>query len=275
MSATSPADLRQHLEEPTQFHSIFDDADGRPKDKQKNLNFSLGVSTSGLSLELLKKNVIKNEDFLKFAFNMNQQKEKAYSFTFMQPFSTSFLPDVLLHEAAILPTKLEASYSFEIDTKQTKYESREQSHSLLLSSPDSPWSLRFEGVVRKNKIDRDASKYFLLNESLPSAKFSTTIGFTRLAENMMTRVNTELALPLIADRCASFLKVEAKHQQKWTLIKDKLNFVIDLQGGVMSAAAIERTSFVNDRFYLHNTSGYLALGHEERSNMPPDVSDTK
>ena len=28
-------------------------------------------------------------------------------------------------------------------------------------------------------------------------------------------------------------------------------------------------SFVNDRFYLHNTSGYLALGHEEPSNMPP------
>ena len=217
MSATSPADLKQHLEEPMQFHSIFDDAENSPKSQQKNLNFSIGVSTSGLSLELLKKNLLKTDDFLKLAFNLNQQKEKIYSLTFMQPFSVA-LPKLLLHETALNSSNLEAAYSFEIDTKQTKYESREHSHSLLLSSPDSPWSLKLEGVVRKNRIDRDASRYFLLHESLPSAKISATVGFTKLAENTMTRVNTELAIPLIDDRCASFVKVEAKHQHRWTLI---------------------------------------------------------
>jgi hypothetical protein len=39
--------------------------------------------------------------------------------------------------------------------------------------------------------------------------------------------------------------------------------------------SLKQTSFVNDRFYLHNTSGYLALGHEEPSNMPPQVTDNK
>lgn len=133
-----------------------------------------------------------------------------YSFTLMQPFYTSLLPDCLLHEPG--PTRLEASYSLEIDTKQTKYESREQAHIVEFASHNSPWSLKVGSVLRKNRIDRDASRYFLLNESLPSAKYSATLGYLKLAENMMTRINTELALPLIDDRCASFVKIEAKHQ---------------------------------------------------------------
>jgi hypothetical protein len=92
----------------------------------------------------------------------------------------------------------------------------------------------------------------------------------------MTRLSSELALPLIDDRCASFLKFEAKHQQKWSVIKNKLNFVLDLQGGMMATSVGSEChkSFVNDRFYLHNTSGYLALGHNEPSNRPPSLHQT-
>jgi hypothetical protein len=71
MSATSPSDLRHHLESPAELTSIFDKADDIKKDKTKNINFSVGASINGLNLELLKKNIIKKDDFLKLSFNMN------------------------------------------------------------------------------------------------------------------------------------------------------------------------------------------------------------
>ena len=49
-----------------------------------------------------------------------------------------------------------------------------------------------------------------------------------MTHKYMTKFNTELALPLVDDRSPSFLKFDAKHQQKWEIIADKLNFVVDL-----------------------------------------------
>ena len=49
-----------------------------------------------------------------------------------------------------------------------------------------------------------------------------------MTHNYMTKFNTELALPLVDDRSPSFLKFDAKHQQKWEIIAEKLNFVVDL-----------------------------------------------
>ena len=136
-----------------------------------------------------------------------------YNFTLMQPFTlhARHLPRAVLNDDTGVLTQLQAAYSFEIDTKQTKFESREQSHSFELSCPDSPWRLKLEKNLRKNKIDKEASRYFLLHESLPSAKYSATLSFFKIAEKSMTRLSSELALPLINDRCASFLKFEAKH----------------------------------------------------------------
>jgi hypothetical protein len=93
--------------------------------------------------------------------------------------------------------KVDATYSYEIDTKQSKYESKEHSHSVTLTSPDSPWSLKFESTLRKNKVDKDASRYFLQHESLPSSKQSMALSYFAIRDMTMTRVSAELALPLL------------------------------------------------------------------------------
>ena len=149
---------------------------------------------------------------------------KTYSFTYMNPFQlkSSFLPNAILTEDARIAqneeTPCEVSYTYEIDTKSSKFESREHSHILELSSQNSPWGLKFENTIRKNLIDQDASKNFLLYESLPSLKYSTSLSFMEMTHNSMTRGSLELALPLIDDRSPSFLKLELKHQQRWNLI---------------------------------------------------------
>ena len=152
--------------------------------------------------------------------------------------------------------------------KRQKYDSREHSHFVQFASPETPWSLKFESNLRKNKVDKDSSRFFLANEALTSVKHSASMAYFKMKETSMTSVSMELALPFSDSRCASFLKLETKHQQKWPLVRDKLNLVLDLQGGIISGSPFgQRKTFVNDRFYLHNTSGYLALGHEEPSNM--------
>jgi hypothetical protein len=74
MSATSPSDLRSHLESPPQFKSLLDDEETKDR-KPRNLDFSIGVSNTGLNLELLKKNIVKQGDSFKLLYNMNQHKE--------------------------------------------------------------------------------------------------------------------------------------------------------------------------------------------------------
>jgi hypothetical protein len=49
-----------------------------------------------------------------------------------------------------------------------------------------------------------------------------------MTQNYITKLSTELAVPLVDDRSPSFLKFDAKHQRKWEIIADKLNFVVDL-----------------------------------------------
>jgi hypothetical protein len=72
MSATSPKELHAHLQQPMAYHDLFEDAHAEPKKKPRDTNFSLGLSTSGLNLELLKKNILRREDSIKLAFNLNQ-----------------------------------------------------------------------------------------------------------------------------------------------------------------------------------------------------------
>lgn len=85
----------------------------------------------------------------------------------------------------------------------------------------------------------------------------------------MSRFSTELALPLVDDRSPSFLKFDAKHQRRWEVIADKLNFVVDLQAGLLTSPLKKQVTFVNDRFFLHNTCGYLAIGHDAPPNSLP------
>lgn len=75
----------------------------------------------------------------------------------------------------------------------------------------------------------------MLYESLPSVKYSSTLSFLKMTQNYFTKFSTELAVPLVDDRSPSFFKFEAKHQRKWEIIADKLNFVVDLQAGLLTS----------------------------------------
>ena len=58
-----------------EFKSFLDEDEDKTDKKPRNLNFSIGVSSSGFNLEHLRKSVLKQGDLLKFSFNMNERKE--------------------------------------------------------------------------------------------------------------------------------------------------------------------------------------------------------
>ena len=87
------------------------------------------------------------------------------------------------------------------------------------------------------------------------------------AQNRLSHASIEMALPLAGlNREASFLKLLVRHQQRWSLLPGKINFVCDFQAGKMVPLSSDTStgnapSFVNDRFFLYNTGGYLSIGH--------------
>jgi hypothetical protein len=108
---------------------------------------------------------------------------------------------------------IEGTYTYEVENKTYKYVSREHSHLLGLTSPVSPWSLSIQRSLRKNLIDKDASRQFLLHESLPSMKYSSTLAYQVMSGSTWTRFSTELALPLLAsnEKCAAFARFNLHH----------------------------------------------------------------
>lgn len=54
----------------------------------------------------------------------------------------------------------------------------------------------------------------------------------------------------------------------WTLIKGKVNFVIDCHLGKMVSLQrstddkTKKMSYVNDRFFMYNSAGYKMIGHK-------------
>ena len=78
----------------------------------------------------------------------------------------------------------------------------------------------------------------------------------------LTNFTAELAVPIgNHNRSANHLKFDMRHQQRWTLIPDKVNFVCDFQAGKIIPLGKEKSTFCNDRFYLYNAGGYTNLGH--------------
>ena len=137
MSATSPNDLKQHLSSPGTVIDLLESDKIKEKPAGKrNMNISAGISNNGFNFELMRKNILKTGDFTKFAFNQNQERMRTYSFTFMQPYLllTSRLPSALFNEDIQDETSINAAYTYEIDTKSSKFESRENSHIFELSS---------------------------------------------------------------------------------------------------------------------------------------------
>jgi hypothetical protein len=66
----------------------------------------------------------------------------------------------------------EAELGYEVDTRQAKFSSQEESYTLRMGEVGSPWKLRFENNFRKNYIDRFASHEYLRDEIMPSWKQS-------------------------------------------------------------------------------------------------------
>ena len=90
MSAPTQNDLVKHLGSPiTVVDLIEDKEDKKQESKKRNLNLTAGISNNGFNLEMMRKNILKQGDFAKLAFNQNQEHMRTYSFSFMQPY---FLP---------------------------------------------------------------------------------------------------------------------------------------------------------------------------------------
>jgi hypothetical protein len=66
----------------------------------------------------------------------------------------------------------EINYGFEYDHKESKFLSREKSHTLSIGPADSKWSVKFEHAARKNIIEKYSSREFIKNESLNTVKQS-------------------------------------------------------------------------------------------------------
>lgn len=60
--------------------------------------------------------------------------------------------------------QISSSTQVEVDTKKTKYDSREEIVALELSSELTPWTLRFERAHRSNIFSAFNSKKFLREE---------------------------------------------------------------------------------------------------------------
>jgi hypothetical protein len=72
-----------------------------------------------------------------------------------------------------------------MDTKQSKYSSRESSYYLEVSPEDSLWNLRFQNTLRRNSVDANASRTFLANEIMPSVKQSVALEWQNMSEKLM------------------------------------------------------------------------------------------
>jgi hypothetical protein len=100
-------------------------------------------------------------------FNKSENGTLKYYFTYQVPTKMNILnfKDV------------QSSITCEVDTKKTKYESREEVISWELFSESTPWRLRFESSNRYNYFGAYNSTRFLKEESAPTAKKSIVLDY--------------------------------------------------------------------------------------------------
>ena len=100
-------------------------------------------------------------------FNKSENGTLKYYFTYQVPTKMNILnfKDV------------QSSITCEVDTKKTKYESREEVISWELFSESSPWRLRFESSQRYNLFGTYNSSKFLKEESAPTTKRSIVLDY--------------------------------------------------------------------------------------------------
>jgi hypothetical protein len=113
----------------------------------------------------------------------------------------------------VLPNNKEydAELGYEVDTRQSKFISREASYTLRTGEVGSPWKLRFENTFRKNVIDSFASHKYLKDEIMPTWKQSVGVQYSGITENTYKKLDVEVAMPVTSRDAMSFVKLDAFH----------------------------------------------------------------
>jgi hypothetical protein len=101
-------------------------------------------------------------------FNKSENGTLKYYFTYQVPTKMNFLNF----------KDIQSSITCEVDTKRTKYDSREEVISWELFGESSPWRLRFENSSRYNCYGTYNSSSFLKEESTPTTKNSIVLDFS-------------------------------------------------------------------------------------------------
>ena len=104
------------------------------------------------------------------------------------------------------------SLQADLETQNTKHESREKSYILNFGLINSPWNVKLMRTFRMNKIDAFSSRDFLVNDALPSLKHSVALDYQLFGMDYLTRFSTELAIPVSnQNRSANFIKFDLRH----------------------------------------------------------------
>lgn len=164
----------------------------------------------------------------------------------------------------------DAEISFEEETKQAKFMTKERSFIFKAGQKDSPFRLKLETTRRKNAIDSFASREYLRDETMPTYKHSVGVQYAKIGEDESYRkVDVEYALPIGKDSVA-FGKVDAFFTRRYHLLPEKLKLVWLIQGGFVRPMFGQGRVAINDRFFVASPMGYTHMGHSFKSNAPKE-----
>ena len=76
-----------------------------------------------------------------------------------------------------------------------------------------------------------------------------------------------MGLPLQTNS-SSFAKADFFHSQKVEIVPEKLNFIWQVQGGIIRPLLSGSNTAINDRFFITHPMGYTHIGHLYESNIP-------
>jgi hypothetical protein len=86
------------------------------------------------------------------------------------------------------------AFGHEIDTKRTKFQSREHTTTLEVSEDASPFSFKISNSIRQNSVAM-ASLGFMKYEAMPTLKQSLSVEYNDTAEDFIRKGSLEVALP--------------------------------------------------------------------------------
>lgn len=88
-----------------------------------------------------------------------------------------------------------------------------------------------------------------------------------MQEKQYKKLDFEVALPTDGDS-TGFIKADAFISRTHPIVEEKMNFVWQLQGGMMRSCFGKPRTAINDRFYLSNSMGFSHLNKHFISNKP-------